>query len=978
MANVEKETILEIGRSISDRFDAEISDNTNNRAICRAYCNVKDGMINKFPEETVFWLTNYDPHNSRPLKNTGNNITYYKNSKIGGEIICHSHGKTTVTTRYVFVGGGSKLNKMELDIHNRSIYESEYDGITDMRINNGSSPTKIYHSLQELLYDREFLKQQLEKERAIAEENKRKENERKALAEKARKEKEEAERKAKEARKAEEMAKKKAEQEAAAEAARIEAERLAEEARLAEEEARRLAEEERIRQEEQDKKIAELEEGIENANNFVALAHRQVRDDVSLRSKHILDPEQETVKRSHIFDGKPLVIEGGPGTGKTTTMIQRIKFLISYQALVEHDNPLTEEQIKKLTNPSTISQNWMLFSPTHLLLDFLRKNMSKEELYASEANSVTLSDINGDLMLDYKLRDPEKEGPFMLMKRLQPGEEVMLKDPKDVVSSFEKFCIKEITKKMISAYHLSTSDFSWHSIALPIKAYCQRAESIKDMDALMRLVNSLEESYKKPVSEVETKLTNEIRRVALQLQEWIEADENMVNTLKSLFKGWKDDAYGVAEEDDDIDSEEDFEEEEIAILNIEFKPELFKYLKPLVRKLGLIKHDSKAKLSKRQRELYDVINVYISEVNFDRVGDLVWFVKNYASLCKGITSAVLNPITRLYKSYRKQMLDQQSVSYNKKLLEKVVKKQNKPLHPDELHLLVGFINRQLLSIYKKSKQRFESLSNNKYVVAYKQHVKYVIGIDEATDYSWLDYYLITSLCHYEFSCLTLCGDSMQGLNADGISDWEELRKDLLPNLEVEELKISYRQSSTLVEAAKRMYFDSKGIEASYYSQKEQLFVDAKPLAFVSDDEDKKMEWMSHRIVEVFKNFGNQMPTVAIFVGDDENVDNLMAALEEQDCLNSIEILDCTDRKTSSKTRCVRIFRMREVKGMEFEVTFFYNIDTALEGATTELMRRYLYVGISRAATHLAAVFNEEEGNEDILKYFDRTAKNWKI
>ena len=136
--------------------------------------------------------------------------------------------------------------------------------------------------------------------------------------------------------------------------------------------------------------------------------------------------------------------------------------------------------------------------------------------------------------------------------------------------------------------------------------------------------------------------------------------------------------------------------------------------------------------------------------------------------------------------------------------------------------------------------------------------------------------------------------------------------------------------------------------------------------------------MFYRIVEVFKNFGNQMPTVAIFVGDDENVDNLMAALEEQDCLNSIEILDCTDRKTSSKTRCVRIFRMREVKGMEFEVTFFYNIDTALEGATTELMRRYLYVGISRAATHLAAVFNEEEGNEDILKYFDRTAKNWKI
>ena len=70
--------------------------------------------------------------------------------------------------------------------------------------------------------------------------------------------------------------------------------------------------------------------------------------------------------------------------------------------------------------------------------------------------------------------------------------------------------------------------------------------------------------------------------------------------------------------------------------------------------------------------------------------------------------------------------------------------------------------------------------------------------------------------------------------------------------------------------------------------------------------------------------------------------------------------------------------MSDVKGMEFEVVFFYDIDKALEGQTKKMMRRYLYVGVSRATSHLAATFTQEEGNEEIIKYFDRTKRNWRI
>jgi len=64
--------------------------------------------------------------------------------------------------------------------------------------------------------------------------------------------------------------------------------------------------------------------------------------------------------------------------------------------------------------------------------------------------------------------------------------------------------------------------------------------------------------------------------------------------------------------------------------------------------------------------------------------------------------------------------------------------------------------------------------------------------------------------------------------------------------------------------------------------------------------------------------------------------------------------------------------------MEFEVVFFYDLEKALQGDDGGKMSQYLYVGISRATSHLAATLSGEEGNEDILKYFDRNAKDWQM
>lgn len=931
-----EESLYQIASSIKRHKKLEVSEYIHNPAIARALCTCKNTLDSSLNGDGVFWLVNKEYNNyankgRKPLMGDGTSV--YKNTKMGAVLSKNFSGVHSYPVGNLQNHRKDLVNEVEVTIHNRAKFTPTEYSVKELDINIEDQAFR-YQTLEELFFEKDVLVYRIDELKRKQEED------HKAL--------EAAEKAAEEERKRQ--------QDEVAEKARQEAEKL------------------RKEEEEKQRQIDELNQQLVDNKAKQARVQNFIREGEQLRLQHILDASQEDAKRSHLYDGIPVVIEGGPGTGKTTTMIQRLKFLISETALKEYEAPLTDAQIDQLTNYENRNKNWLYFSPTDKLLGYLRQNMIEEELIPNEDNTKTLATFTEAMLKAYKLRMPESDGPFMLYRQ-KKGEESLIVDAKVAVVSFERFIVRTVSGKLLGIAKLQTSQYPWHSKALGIKAYCQKAENVKDIHGLMSLLVSMQSNEASTLKDNDKLIRKVKDQLAYSVLNAVLADEPTALKVQKLFAKWEDDDEASDEEMDD-----EYAEEEVSVdySTLDFRTMLYNRIRPLLRSLSLREIDKKQNLSKKQTELYDLIKEIVIGIDLMELGQLEWFGKMFAFPCKGLEINILNQIPKLYKAYRKEIIKLGSTCYNQKLLQKIVQKdKGKRIHRDELELLVGFINNLILSIHKKSKMRFESMRNHKYVAAYIENAKHVIGVDEATDYSIIDYYFMASFRHYEYNCMTLCGDIMQGLNDNGINSWDELKQFVLPELTVYELKVSYRQTPTLLDMSKRLYKDDQGKDAPYETASQRSESEPAPLYFVSDEMEEKTKWIAKRICEVYKRCGDKLPSVAILVGDEVDIDEMIEIMKDQEILNGFGIYNCSENRNASETKCVRIFRLSEVKGMEFEVVFFYDIDEALRGQSHKMMQRYLYVGVSRATSHLAATFTKKEGNEDVIKYFDMTKKKWK-
>lgn len=972
---MKNENIKQIAVSIDLHAQKEISNYYSNRAFARALCSI-DSVIGGVSQH-VFWLTN-KPNlrgiSTHPnftgtnasiisgakttLEDDSDGMPIYKNTKLGEILTIASCGEGTYSyTQHL----RKKSNTIKIAVYNRAVYSPHHKGVEEIEIQiAGDNRSYRFQYLSDLLelkhIDQERLQEEKGKLRFLKEEQLRISENRVQGGKTS-----------------------------------LDQQNVAITEVGVVKDNKHLKELCKQREDElkYHKEIARLERSINDTNNRIKTVKSFLRKSVTLRSQHLLDPYQEEAKRSHVFDDVPIIIEGGPGTGKTTTMIQRLKFLLSKEVLDEYENQLTETQKAYLINGENIHNRWLFFSPTDLLLLYLRANMVEEGLTATSENTRTLPKFRQMIMRSYFLFDPSKDGPFKDYRDFK--EEVLIIDPQLALKEFERFCIDYSVKSVKKRINLRTSQYGWHEIAIRIKSICHRYKNISDIDGLMRLFNALHDNERGNVKIIEDNLKDELNSEGVKVKQAIITDIELRDSVQSLFERWRKERRHVIEVDDyDIIDIED-EEELISFTKYEFEVQLFTQIKQLLKQMSLREIDPKIKYSKRNQELLALVEKVITpNIDLSLIGEKAWFVRNFASLCRGISSNFINNIPKMYKVFRGNILANRAKSfvetekegvkqligiYNCILLDKIIKKDsNKHLHVDEQNLLVGFINNMLLGIYKKSKKRFLELKH-KYAKAYQDNVKPVIGIDEATDYSLLDYYFMVSFRHYEFSSITLCGDIMQGLNTNGILSWNDLRRFVMPKLQVKTLNISYRQLPTLLEMAREMYKDNQKVYPAYQSDKSKSEEEPKPLLLVSQDDEEKAVWISNRILDIYHNY-QELPSVAIFVGDEVNITEFIERIMDLDILNGIEVVDCSGSNTLQNKEMIRVFRLSEVKGMEFEAVFFYDIDKAVNNQSAQLMRKYLYVGISRATSHLAATMCTDQGQQNITKYFDTKNAEW--
>lgn len=774
-------------------------------------------------------------------------------------------------------------------------------------------------------------------------------------------------------REAEEAAKKKAEEfrrkqaEETERLAREEAKRLEEEARKAEEEARKLQQE-----------IEAAQNAREAILSEASRAAAFIREQMSLRRNPVLDKSQNRAKFSNMYNGAAEIINGGPGTGKTTTMIQRLKLLIDRGDLENYiaNHPeckLTDEQLDYI---SSTNDNWVYFSPNELLKKYLQDNMNYEGLTQTNSRTAVWSDfLKNAVRDDYHLAG--QDSPFDFLTPKKADKIIYTGNHHRIIQNFTAFFLAQIKEKFARVAKIECAKFNWKIQGSIIIKECAKAETISSIPELIKFLIHIagvdKRNYANGValptgSEIATEYNKKARDISDRYIQLLKRDADtkyaeLLEYIKSLAK------TSQPENEDNDDTEE--VEQESGDLSVQ----LFNKVNSLIKKLALQMVDSTVKLTSSQKELLEYIKTLVKEEDLKEIADSAYFVKYISPVLRGFNSYVLNPIPQYYKMYRRSMPDSDKSDWNAELLTEMLDTyKNKRLYHQEQSLLVGFINNICLSLYNVDRTRFQE-TKHQYLDAYKALCRPVIGVDEATDYSIIDFYGIKSFGHYAVRSYTLCGDTMQLMKEDGITDWNVLKHPLLfEQMDVQNLNISYRQSEELLELADKIYQEERGVKSPYecYLKGRKT---PKPLWLELDDIEEKADWISHRVLEIVKAYGNKMPTIAVFTVDKRKAEELKDAIEECDVLNpaGIEVKVCSDNNLEGE-KTLRIFPIDQVKGMEFEAVFFYDIDDI---DSSSLINKYLYVGLSRASMYLAVTSNgrSEKISRMLHKYFTENA-NW--
>ena len=709
-------------------------------------------------------------------------------------------------------------------------------------------------------------------------------------------------------------------------------------------------------------------DGTENPahNNFII-------EDAQLRYQPTLNTIQNKIKRSNYFDNTILIIEGGPGTGKTTSLLQRIKYLTDPEVIDENWNKLSTQD-ESIINQLINKQNpkWIFFSPSELLYLYLKDSMAKEGLIPTDNNVKVWSNHKLLLMKQYGIFNSQGYSPFLRHRRNSTNN--LIKNDGNncrlLIDSFTKHYLSEINNQITSLPNIDLSNANWKN---EFRGFINDVKNIKlrSIEDLVNFILNCYRNYNAKANEIRKPYSDLINKATAKRVFRFKKEDGIISQLTNLYKQ----QLSIDEPDE---TEEEMEDEEL-VFNSEFDKWLFSKTKSIINRLCLNEISKKASLSKSLKGFQAIVNIEVTDEEVKQIGELAIFNSKFYKWFTGFTRNIFAPITSSYKRFRKSAVKNQSITfYNTDQLVSIIEADPKRLHTQEQAFLLGYIN----NVVRKTKNKTDnqSLFNHTYPSAYEIHNKYVVAVDESSDFHPIDLYAMHSLLNNKLNSFTLCGDLMQKLTFDGIETWSDI--DFLDSdIDLKSLKRCYRQSPTLFNIASKIYENTKGNALDIEVEKKPIPNEPKALLYVSNQEDQKLKWIGERIIEIYNRYGKIMPSIAIFTPNKDEVNTITKELNENESLFrvGIEAVACVDGKILGDKNNVRVFDLNHIKGLEFEAVFFYDFDSVSKNSSSSIALNNIYVGLSRATYFTAIISNTELEEElEFLNNLFVKEENWQI
>lgn len=720
---------------------------------------------------------------------------------------------------------------------------------------------------------------------------------------------------------------------------------------------------EELRELEDSHQRAQLEKRQNRLNRM-----REVVNSIALKDQPVLDATQDNFCRMRLKS--QLILSGSPGTGKTTSLIKRVAMKTGASHLEESDGVTLSDDDRR---------NWLFFTPNDLLKIYLKEAMSKEGLPATDQFVTTWERERGILGRD--VLGFLKRGDKGIFKKTEQRLLVDSSSSGIMRTCFEfiAFFENEFSSLLQSALdNLQGLNFypqdltkETHAIVGQYNTFAASTGDLRNrlgggLDLLGAVANlsRLATSY----SQIRNSTDRLINRV---VDNWIEENRELFNDLVDLIQGSANSTPPLS--DDPIDSIDDGKEEtELDRQPVDPKLMTRNRIRQVVaqgseaRVLGKKIRGNDAQFIWDYLGLTDEISGELLVAGTLRLAlrPAIFRINSYNRL--------LAEIPRAYRRFRASDFAKLDGSNFGRDAGDAIDGQR--ISVEEIDILVFSMLRLASEIREFGGKSVELELQRELLGKISDQFRTHIVVDEATDFSAIQLASIFHLTNPRYRAATFSGDLMQRVTTEGLGDWKEL-EDLVPTIQRIELVASYRQTPTLLRIAKKLYTEIIGEEPPFDSRHNGGAAFPAPLKYAGVLDDALAEWLASRIYEIYQINGGSLPSIAIFVPAEDDIDRAHGLLKEALSDFSIEVEACKLGKILGAGSNIRIFSIEFIKGLEFEGVFYIDIDRS-HNRHTDLVDKYLYVGLTRATTFLGITYSERLPSKFAFLEEDFVAGDW--